>query len=152
MNRKAHMVFGAGSALALAACTGLCSSTPCLAVALTGGVLGSQVPDLDIRYRHRMLLHNVFSLALLVLLSYYAIAWALPSMGVLVAASLAAGYASHLFLDAATVSGVALFYPLTRRKARYARLKSSSLLANYATAAAGIGLVFLAFHCLTVHP
>lgn len=89
-------------------------------------VLGSLLPDLDSphstlgrlvpglsasleRWRHRTVTHSLLALAVLSLLCL-PLGWALPSAY----AGLVLGYASHLFADCATVSGVMLFWPSPR--------------------------------------
>lgn len=89
-------------------------------------VLGSLLPDLDSphstlgrllpgvaasleRWRHRTVTHSLFALTALALLML-PLGWAVPS----VYAGLLLGYASHMFIDCATVSGVMLFWPSPR--------------------------------------
>ena len=141
MERRTHIVFAAGAAAALARLLGLGPWGMVLLVSCAA--VGAQVPDLDVGYRHRMLLHNLFAALPLALLYPLLLALGVPrAAAVAVAAGLLVGYASHLLLDAVTVAGVALLYPFSRRRLRLARLRSGSRLANMFFSVVGLLLLF----------
>ena len=155
MNRRAHIVFGSGAAVLVAVLldtyTGCCGrGVACLLLVFLGGSLGGWLPDIDLKFKHRMLFHNIFALLSTILIVYVAerivlvdyfpqIASWIP----LVLLSISTGFLSHVFLDMATTSGVALLYPLSRKRYRYARLHSNSTAANTATILAGTLLLLL---------
>lgn len=74
-------------------------------------VLSSIIPDLDLRFKHRKLLHNIFAPLLfsallnllLVFLGIY------PYYFIL---ALLVGWMSHIVLDMLTKRGVYIFYPI----------------------------------------
>ena len=87
-------------------------------------------------------------------MTVFSIAVYLLAMGVLspttayyLAAGLALGYFSHLFLDSFTVAGVSLLYPLTRKRYRLASIKSKSVLANTATSLLAIIMLLAGLVC-----
>lgn len=143
MERRAHLLAAAATALAAAKLLGF--NTVEAAAAMWVSVVAAGVPDLDLRRGHRVLLHNLCFAAAsgavigLLLFSPYS-----PVPAPLAAALLAgweAGLLSHLLLDALTVSGVALFYPCSRRRIRLARLRSSSRAANLVVEAASLAAI-----------
>ena len=134
MMRPAHVSAGLASAAATAWLLGGCPAGLQAVAAALWGVAGSLAPDYDLRRGHRVLGHNLVALAAFTVLAYAAMLLLGAPTRLAVAAALAAstGYASHLLLDALTVRGVALLYPLSRRRYRLARLRSSSAAANAA--------------------
>ena len=135
VRKTTHIVFGVGSAIYL------CSPPPHLL--MWCGVfafLGSIIPDFDLKHKHRMLLHNVFSfvaitliLAIMLKLSnnynlYYMWAFII-------------GYLSHLFSDMFTKAGVALFYPISNSRARIIRLRYDNPLINILFIIIGVILI-----------
>jgi len=145
--RRTHVVFAAGAASAAAWWLGFCPVDARSLWLLYWGLAGSVLPDADLRMRHRALLHNVAALSLLAAAVYAAFAWLGSRYAALLAAAgLAIGLASHVFLDAFTVRGVALLYPFSRRYYRLARLRSSSRAANafFATLGAAVLVAYLA--------
>ncbi len=140
MERRTHILFAAGAGAALARLLGLGSQGMVLLVACAA--VGAQLPDLDVGYRHRMLLHNLFTLLPLALLYPLLLTLGVPGPAALPAVlGLLVGFASHLLLDIVTVAGVALFYPFSRRRLRIARLRSGSPAANLALQVLGLLLL-----------
>jgi len=138
VERRSHLLFAA----ALAALTaGVLGARDLLPLFTAMSLLGALIPDFDLGFRHRMLLHNVFIGAALAGLPLLAGVF-LPVFPASMLWGLPLGFASHIFLDMATFQGVALFYPLSRRRFRYARLRSTSRLANLAVEAIST-LIFL---------
>jgi len=95
MRKKTHVV--AGLFLAY-----LFKFDPVLVVA------GAIMPDIDYIYQHRKLLHNLFLLACAFLYNI--------QFGV--------GYLSHILLDMLTVYGVALLWPISSKRFRFARFST----------------------------
>jgi membrane-bound metal-dependent hydrolase YbcI (DUF457 family) len=98
-DRLAHVIFS----ISLVWLAGLRSP-----VELAAAALLAPLPDLDTWVLHRELLHNLFFAFGFPLALSYAIPLPLPA--VLVA------LLSHLLLDVLTPSGVALLFPLSRRR------------------------------------
>lgn len=70
--------------------------------------LGGILPDFDIKFKHRVLLHNIWVLSLLAFSLWYIFRTIDPFIPVYVIA----GYVSHMLLDSLTIRGVKWFYPL----------------------------------------
>lgn len=149
MERRAHVVFGSGVAAAAAWLLGLCPVDARAVWLLSWALLGSTLPDADLRRRHRVLLHNLTAVAL----ASAAVGLGLAMLGareaaLLAATGLAVGMGSHLLLDSFTVRGVALLFPLSGRRFRLLRLRSSSPAANalFSTIGAALLLAYIV-HC-----
>ena len=98
-DRLAHALFS----LSLVWLAGLRSPAELAAAALL-----APLPDLDTWVLHRELLHNIFFAALFPLALSRAAPIPLPAALI--------ALLSHLALDSLTPSGVALFFPFTRRR------------------------------------
>jgi len=125
--RRTHVLFG--SAVAATAAATMRLDTLCYAALLAGSLWGSVAPDADLRRRHRMLLHNVWP-PLLLSLGALLLPRGLELLGVLARLFLlgaALGWAGHILLDSLTAAGVALLYPMSRRRVRLAWLRSGGL-------------------------
>lgn len=111
MNRKTHVVF----AIALLSYTDVFSRVEFPLYAVIAAFI-SILPDMDLKYKHRKLLHNVFvplMLSLLLYALYSTIQLQLDSQYfIYVNKAVWIGWLSHLFLDILTMKGVYLFYPL----------------------------------------
>lgn len=112
---------------------------------VSGAALGSLLPDLDhpnsrigrrlpslskITYNafgHRGFTHTLFALILFVTGLFF-LGKIIPNEFMLLYPSLviglASGYASHLLLDALTMSGIPLLYPIVKRPFRLAKMRS----------------------------
>jgi len=131
VERKTHVAFAAGAAAVAAWLLGLCPVDARAVWFLSWALAGSTLPDADLRRLHRMLLHNIFVLIAAAAVVAAALTWLGVGPGAwLAAAGLAVGMASHVFLDAFTVRGVAILFPLSRRRYRLLSLRSSSAAAN----------------------
>ncbi len=138
MMRTTHVVFGLGLSMMLASLAGCGPGGVFLAG--IGGVAGAWLPDLDLRLRHRSLLHSLTSLALVSLsITLITLFYNAPLH---LAVGFIVGYGSHILLDMLTVGGVSLFYPFKRRRYRLARAKTSDPLVNMLVTALG-GLLSL---------
>ncbi len=129
MLRQTHIIFGAALVTAVAA-YGRWSAAEIVIAIFTSSV-GAVFPDFDLSTRHRALLHSVFALAA----AFAVVIVAVSLLGATVIENAAAlgfalGYISHILLDAVTARGVALFYPLSKRFYRIAKLRSGSPGAN----------------------
>lgn len=135
VKRVTHIVFGLGLALYL--------NNPQPGTLVWCGLsafLGSIIPDLDLKYKHRVLLHNVFSLMLisitialvLRLVNIYSFnyTWAFTI-----------GYMSHILSDAFTKAGVTLFYPISSRRIRFTKARHDNPLLNIAFIVVGLVLI-----------
>ena len=77
------------------------------ALALFAAV-GALLPDLDLKFMHRKLLHNVWMM--------FVIPWIFTSVSLITqqqAAALMIGWASHLIADSLTIMGIMPLWPLT---------------------------------------
>jgi len=125
----AHALFGAGL-------SALLSPDPLWAA--LWGLVGSKVPDLDLKKMHRKLLHNVFAMLLLSLL--------VGSIDRRGGVYFMVGYASHIFLDSFTVRGVWALWPLYDRPLGIRAFRSDWRLANAAVAALGALLLIYSLY------
>ncbi|MEM7824190.1 MAG: metal-dependent hydrolase [Candidatus Aenigmatarchaeota archaeon] len=73
--------------------------------------IGAIIPDMDIGFMHRKLLHNIWALAVMLILGFK---FGLMDRAVAIAFSL--GFFSHLASDALTHMGVMPLWPITRPK------------------------------------
>lgn len=107
-------------------------------------ILGSIVPDLDIKYNHRTLLHNIFTLLLtsmllaIILLLHLKIPFE-PTKYITTSYSIA--YALHILLDTLTIKGVKLFWPFSRSSISISRMKYDDLKLNISLSTIGILLL-----------
>lgn len=87
-------------------------------VVLVSSLIGSLIPDADLRYRHRTALHNIFSLVAIPLATGYILYLLGASLEIvrLVVSGLSIGYLTHIIGDIVTYRGVALLYPLSRKR------------------------------------
>lgn len=127
VKRVTHLFVGASIGLILCHNPSLCFYT------ILPSVIGSYIPDFDLKKSHRKLLHNFLSalvLATLMWLSLNYIRFTLPVSRITLLWAFLIGYMSHLFLDILTLKGVALFYPFSKRVFSAGLCKSNSFLAN----------------------
>jgi len=76
---------------------------------LAAAVLASIAPDLDLRIKHRALLHNIFVLAVVAAGSWFL-------QGLYFAIIVSSAYFSHILLDSLTKAGVAVLFPLSSKR------------------------------------
>ncbi len=128
MNKSTHILFGIGFTLLLLNPT----RTIPLVLALISSVIGASLPDLDLKFKHRMILHNIFAVTVSAFLVYLA-STMIPIVNwytTYITLGFVLGYISHILLDSLTKAGIALFYPITRKRIRILRLRSNSSIAN----------------------
>jgi len=135
VKKVVHIIFGVGTAIYL------CNPPPeilmwCGMFAL----LGSIFPDFDLKHKHRMLLHNVFSLFILSILLAFLFRY-IGSYNLYYIWSFIIGYVSHLFSDMFTKAGVALFYPLNSNRVRVTRVRYDNPLINIFFVVIGLLLI-----------
>ncbi|WP_227410953.1 metal-dependent hydrolase [Thermosphaera chiliense] len=110
-----------------------CQSPALCVYSVAPSIMGAYIPDFDLHYRHRKLLHNLFSALLLTLIAWTMLnrinLWMIPDQSV-IWKSFMLGYLSHLFLDALTPKGVFLLYPVSNKSLSAGIFKSNSFLAN----------------------
>jgi len=143
VQRRAHVFFSA--MLGVLAGKLLAHSIAGTYAGLLVAVVAGVVPDLDLGYRHRAALHNLLACTVLSLLAYYAGSLYSRNMGLLAAISFGSGFLGHLFLDMLTVRGVALFYPISSKRYRVARLRSNSRAANMVVELVSLLLLVVVF-------
>ena len=76
---------------------------------LVFALIGAAIPDIDVKFKHRKLLHNVWVLALIILIGI-----STRVMSPAIAISLSIGFLSHLIIDALTVTGIRPFWPMNK--------------------------------------
>ncbi len=140
MRRYSHIVFGAGFSISLLSPFIHISNLPIVVIA---SGIGSVMPDLDTRFKHRKALHNILSLAITSIVSL--IIALRTGIGWIPAVSFTLGYISHIIGDMMTRRGVAFLYPF---RGEYYRLpiilgRSEDLLVNALGIVLGIILIFL---------
>ncbi|MEM4481651.1 MAG: metal-dependent hydrolase [Desulfurococcaceae archaeon] len=92
-------------------------------------ILGSMVPDFDLKLEHRKLLHNIF-IPLLISIAIYYIPFPFTYPKFQCVASLLIGWLSHIILDLITIRGVYLIYPLIDKSFSLKLCRSDSALWN----------------------
>ncbi len=125
MNRSTHVLFGMSLSVLI-----LNPQPSELVGIITLSVIGSYLPDADLRIKHRMLMHNVFVLTIFSIVLYYVLNYISVNSLWMKLAAFIIGFLSHIVLDMLTYAGVAFFYPLSSKRYRIAKLKSNSRLAN----------------------
>ncbi|MEZ0289513.1 MAG: metal-dependent hydrolase [Sulfolobales archaeon] len=137
-------MFGLGASLL----SGFYLETVSIPLLLIGGFIGSVIPDLDLRYRHRVLFHNILFLTILVMIFmtlplYTPLSFYLSkifSQGFIV------GFSSHLLGDVITYRGVALLYPFKRKMYKIPVGTSESLKINLLGYTLGVIMILLSIY------
>ncbi len=96
------------------------------------GMGASWIPDIDWRFKHRKLLHNLLALiGFTVAFAYCLNILGFHGLGALVAVVVfAVGYLMHIVTDMLTVYGVAIFWPFSKSRYRLAKLRTDDKLSN----------------------
>ncbi|BEP17453.1 hypothetical protein PYJP_08050 [Pyrofollis japonicus] len=144
MNRGAHVAFSA--LLGLVAAKLIAHDILYWYVGLLAGILAGLVPDTDLRWKHRMIMHNVFVALGITLAVFFAGRFVSTTLSAVLGASSLLGFLGHVFLDSLTVRGVALLYPIRHRRYRLARLRSSSRVANVIIEVLSVLLIIVALY------
>lgn len=134
LKRGTHAIFGMGTTL-LFFSHGLDSVLELIPIAL----IGSLFPDIDVRYRHRALAHNVFSLLAFYFILFFIYLYIGNSyMKAMNFASAGAyAYSTHILLDSFTYNGVRLFWPIKKKRYGLRFFGYDDRLANIVIAALG---------------
>lgn len=143
VQRRAHVFFSA----MLGVLTGklLAHSVTGVYVGLVVAMIAGTFPDLDLGYKHRAALHNLFACLVSSLPIYFVASLYSHQLGLVVGASFVIGFLGHIFLDMLTIRGVALFYPFSSKRYRLARLRSNSRVANIVIEIASLLLIIVVF-------
>ncbi len=142
MKRGTHVLFGVSLSIFI-----LNPRPSNLVYLIAMSVIGSYLPDADLRIKHRMMLHNLFVLILFSIMFYLVLDYTSLYDQLLLVVSFDIGFISHILLDMFTYAGVSLFYPFSKKRYRIARLRSDSQLANMFFSAIALALIFLwAYH------
>jgi inner membrane protein len=129
--RVTHVVIGFGYGLLLG--DDLVSS---IFYGLISG-FSSYIPDLDLRYKHRKTLHNIFVLTIISLLLYTGLIFLNKDYHLMnnymvfrIVLAFSGGWFLHLVVDSFTKMGVYWFYPLSNIRVRIPLFRSNSLIGN----------------------
>ncbi len=150
MRRSIHGLMG--SALGLLAST----NAPLLILyLLILGWIGGWIPDLDLRFKHRKSLHNIwmagFVSAIIYIVLYQTyIQYPLSPypFNLFIEKTLivfSGSWMLHLFGDSLTVRGVYPLYPVSNYRFRIAKLRSSGFTVNFIGVLIALAMVFLWF-------
>ncbi len=138
MKRSTHILFGVSLSIIV-----LNPEPESLVYIIVMSVIGSYIPDADLRIKHRMLLHNLLTLLLFSILLYYILTYISFYNPLLLIISFDIGFVSHIILDMFTYAGVSLFYPFSKKRYRIAKLRSDSQLANILFSTIALLLIFV---------
>jgi inner membrane protein len=144
VDRGAHVAFSA--LLGLVAAKLVAHDILYWYVGLLAGILAGLVPDADLRWKHRMLLHNIFVAIGLAFAAFFAGHFVSSTLSVILGVSSLLGFLGHILLDSLTVRGVALLYPVKHKRYRLAKLRSSSRVANALIEAFSILLIIVVLY------
>ncbi len=100
-------------------------------------IVYSKLPDLDLNAKHRKTLHNLFAMFLLSSLAF--------ALGYKSGLAALISYGSHLLGDSLNKYGIYPLYPISDKRFRLAKFKSSSTLLNLGAVAFSASLLFLRF-------
>lgn len=142
VKRATHLLFGLGTTLFL---FNPINSENVYVLSFVGAI-GSLAPDLDVKFKHRAALHNVFAMfaaSILFMMIFLYLGYDLKQSTIISSAG-AYAYSSHLLLDSLTYRGVRLFWPLKGKwyGAKKARYDSTAL--NAALSTIGVVLILIA--------
>lgn len=125
MKRVTHILF----VVALTTSIGF-RAMPADTLYVATAILASTLPDLDLKKRHRKLLHNVFA-PLILSVVLIAVLRGLGLNAYYLVKGFIIGWFSHVALDLITKKGVALFYPLSSRYYGLRICESNSIACNF---------------------
>lgn len=138
MKRATHLFIGASIGLLY------CNAPELCIFYVWASATGAYLPDFDLHYRHRKLLHNIFAVFLFTFIFWMVLKeinlGIIPDKNI-VWKSFALGYLSHLLLDILTPRGVFILYPLINKPLSAGIFKSNSFLANALFILASIAII-----------
>ncbi len=97
--------------------------------------IASIIPDIDLKYKHRKLMHNITACLLASLIVM------LLTSSIMYFKAFIIGYLTHILLDMTTIRGVYLFYPVSNKSVRIANLRSDSFMLNMIGNITGLALI-----------
>jgi len=118
LKRKAHLILGIGAVLAI-----LRPSVDDMIAYIILAALGSLIPDLDLKYKHRKTLHNIFIPPIITLGLTLALSKALTLNPIYIYLAIIIAWLSHIIGDLFTVGGVAMLWPLKSKRIRLLKLR-----------------------------
>jgi len=118
LKRKAHLLLGVGAVLAI-----LRPSINDVIIYIVLAALGSLVPDLDLRFKHRKILHNVLLSPIITLGLVLALSKVLTLNPICMYLAIIIAWFSHIIGDLFTIGGVALLWPLKSKRMRILKLR-----------------------------
>ncbi len=110
------------------------------------GALGGWLPDIDLYFKHRKSLHNVFVLSIVstaiyfVFCYYIKVPYIIPRIMTL---SFTGGWVLHLLFDSLTKRGVYILWPLSNARLRIPIFKSNSIVGNLIATLFGFFLLYM---------
>jgi len=127
MRKVAHEVFAAGTAILI-----LNPSIAHIPLVLLGAITGGIFPDIDIKLKHRKLMHNVFSFLIISFTLLYTTHFILGSLNIfkIFIQAFLVGYFTHILLDLFTVRGVAILWPILVRSFSFSERRYDDPLLN----------------------
>ena len=127
MRKVAHEVFAAGAAILI-----LNPSIAHIPLVLLGAITGGIFPDVDVKLKHRKLMHNIFSLLTISFALFYTTYFILSSLNILkiFIQAFVVGYFTHILLDLFTIRGVAILWPVFTRPFRFSERRYDDPLLN----------------------
>jgi len=141
MRKITHEIFAAGMALLL-----INPDITYILPTILASVLGGVFPDIDVKFKHRKLMHNVFSLTIIGLSPLYVtmfiITRPIPILTLLLQAFFI-GYFTHMLLDLFTKRGIALMWPLTSKTFKIINRRYDDFFINTLFSSLGLGALAL---------
>ncbi len=113
------------------------------------GVIGGFVPDIDLRFKHRKALHNIFSLIALTMIVYGILLYVTkytyldPANAYRFSLAFASGMMLHILFDSTTKMGVYILFPFSNKRLRIPIFRSNSVWANGFEISVGLFFLYL---------
>lgn len=146
MKKITHEIFGVGATLFI-----LMPPMNIIGYVIFFSIIGSVFPDIDFKFKHRIFLHNIFSLTFTSMILYCVLSnfLHLGKYAILFAISFAIGYFSHILLDMLTKAGVAIVWPLSSIRLSFLEERYDNPYLNIFVSLIGI-MLMVAYTYLTV--
>ncbi|WFO76213.1 metal-dependent hydrolase [Desulfurococcaceae archaeon MEX13E-LK6-19] len=136
MRRSVHALMGASLGVLLA-----WNNALVFFPSLIFGWIGGYFPDIDLKFRHRKSLHNIFAIATATVIIYVGayslfVNWGtlepkyIPLYSKYMALSFLLGALAHVFFDSFTPRGVFILWPISSARLRLGRIKSDNKFYN----------------------
>lgn len=139
MRKITHEIFAAGIALLLIN-PDITYTLPTILTSVLGGVF----PDIDVKFKHRKLMHNIFSLTIIGLGPLYFTTFiSIRAVPTLLLQAFFIGYFTHMLLDLFTKRGVALMWPLTSKTFKITNRRYDDFSINTFFSSLGLGALIL---------